>query len=50
MVQGKINYHFHIKPYTTGSFGFLSFHLFQVDSGETTINIIVLHLNTLLQQ
>ena len=46
--KGNINY-FNIKPFTTSSFGSLLSHLIQVDSGQTTINLIVLHLNTLLQ-
>ena len=48
MVQGK-NHYFNLKLYTTGSLSFLSFHLIQVDSGQTTTNLMVLNLHTLLK-
>ena len=47
--KGKIIYYFNIKPYTTSFFMFLSINLIQVDSGQITTNLIVLHLNTLLK-
>ena len=35
--KGMIINYFNIKPYITSSLEFLSFHLIQVDSGQTTI-------------